>query len=260
MIVIYEDNDILVIDKPAGLVVHPDKNHPNHTLVDELIKYCPTIKEAVVDPKDPISRQRAGIVHRLDKDTSGLLVVAKNRQSLLNLQKSFQEGKVNKCYTTLLFGKLENNQIVETKITRSHKNKRAMMISRDENGRLAISIFKPKQYFNFYSQDITLAEVEIKTGRTHQIRLQAASINHPVIGDQMYNSKLSKKLSQKLNIKRQLLHASSLSFPHPKTKQKMNFQSELPLDFQQLIEKIYLCRPSQVDDSAEEGSSEPLSA
>lgn len=238
MNIVFEDSDIIVLDKPAGIVVHPDANHQGDTLVDELVKYCPTIKNAILDPDNQVSRERPGIVHRLDKDTSGLLVVAKNRDSLLKLQESIREGKMIKIYQALLFGRIDKEQSVESNIIRSKKSDRAMMVSYDQLGRKSISIFKPKRYYLFDKQDLTLCDVEIKTGRTHQIRVHALSIGHPVIGDPMYKTKPSRNLSQKLDINRQFLHSSFLSFPHPRTCKQMHFESHLHYDLVTLLSQM----------------------
>lgn len=236
--IIYEDSDILVINKPAGIVVHPDTNHKDGTLVNWLINYCPMIKEAIVDPSDLISCQRAGIVHRLDRDTSGLLVIAKNRDSLLKLQELIRQNKMTKIYQALLYGRLDKKKTVELNIVRSSKSDRAMTISYDQAGRYSLSIFKPIQYYQYQSDQLTLCEVKIKTGRTHQIRLHAISIGHPVIGDQMYHTKSSRNISKILNISRQFLHASKLSFPHPRTQKQLIFESQLPDDLKKHLTKF----------------------
>lgn len=238
MQIIYEDDDLLVINKPAGQVVHPDANHRDGTLVDELVKYCPTIKEAVIDLNDPVSRARPGIVHRLDRETSGLLVVAKNRESLLKLQEFIRQNKMMKIYQALLYGRLDNERAVELNIVRSSRSDRAMAVSYNQFGRNSLSIFRPIQCYQYQSDQLTLCEVEIKTGRTHQIRLHALSIGNPVIGDQMYCTKPSRNISKALNISRQFLHASKLSFPHPKTQKQLVFESRLPDDLENYLTKF----------------------
>ncbi|EKD22839.1 MAG: hypothetical protein ACD_83C00246G0001 [uncultured bacterium] len=233
MQIIFEDSDILVLNKPAGQLVHADfKNTDSKTVVDEILEYYPDIKEAVLEPGNPISEVRPGIVHRLDKDTSGLLVVAKNCNTLLKMQNLFREHKVHKYYTALLFGNLPNRTEVDTYLSYSSKNKRTIQINHGQKGWQAISIFSPTNHLQFQKQDLTLCQVEIKTGRTHQIRIQAASIQHPVIGDEMYGSKPSKRLSQTLQINRQFLHASKLSFPHPQTQKLITFETQIPEDLE----------------------------
>lgn len=239
MNIIYEDSDILILNKPAGQLVHADfKNTDNKTVVDEILKYDPKIQEAVVEHGNPISQARPGIVHRLDKDTSGLLVVAKNRDALLKMQDLFREHKVHKYYTTLLFGNLKESITVDTFLSYSLKSNRTIQINHEQKGWQAISIFTPIEHYIYQKEELTLCQVEIKTGRTHQIRIHAASIQHPVIGDRMYGSKPSKRLSQELNLNRQFLHASKLSFPHPQTYKNMIFDSSLPEDLISILSKI----------------------
>lgn len=239
MDIIFEDNDILVLNKPAGQLVHADfKNSDGKTVVDEILEHDPKIREAVVEPGNSTSETRQGIVHRLDKDTSGLLIVAKNRDSLLKMQEIFREHKVQKYYTTLLFGNLPDQIEVDTYLSYSSKNKRTIQINHEQKGWQAISIFTPIEHYKYQKEELTLCQVEIKTGRTHQIRIHAASIQHPVIGDQMYGSKPSKRLSQELNLNRQFLHASKLSFPHPQTYKNMVFDSSLPEDLISILSKI----------------------
>lgn len=233
MQIIFEDNDILILNKPARLLVHADfKNTDNKTVVDEILEYDPEIREAVVESGNPISEARPGIVHRLDKDTSGLLVVAKNRDSLLKMQDLFREYRVHKYYTTLLFGNLPDRIEVDTYLTYSSKNKRTIQINHEQKGWQAISIFTPIKHFKYQKEELTLCQVFIQTGRTHQIRIHAASIQHPVLGDQMYGSKPSKRLSKELNISRQFLHASKISFPHPQTQKLITFETQIPEDLE----------------------------
>lgn len=236
--ILFEDQNVIVIDKPAGLVVHPDTSNSSGTLIEQLIKYCPTIKNAVIDREDPLSRQRPGIVHRLDRDTSGLMILAKNRSSLIKLQEAIKQHKILKIYQALLYGRLVCRQTVETNIVRSKRSDRVMAVGYNPKGRKALSVFIPKQYLKYQKEDITLCDVEIATGRTHQIRVHAAYINHPVLGDRMYGSKLSQKLSTKLSISRQMLHASKISFPHPVTGEYLSFCSPLPCDFNSLISQL----------------------
>ena len=233
MQIIFEDSDILVLNKPPGQLVHADfKNHDGKTVVDEILEYDPKIKEVVVEPGNPTSEERPGIVHRLDKDTSGILIVAKNRDLLLKMQDEFREHQVYKYYTTLLFGNLSDRIEVNTYLSYSSKNKRTIQINHEQKGWLAISIFQPIEHYKYQKEDLTLCQVEIQTGRTHQIRIHAASIQHPVIGDQMYGSKPSKRLSRELNLNRQFLHASKISFPHPQTQKLITFETQIPEDLE----------------------------
>ena len=239
MNIIYEDDDLLVLNKPAGVIVHPDERNNRPTLVDDLLLKYPQIKDVVIDPESEISRQRPGIVHRLDKNTSGLLLVAKSRQALINLQEAFKKGLAIKKYQALVFDHLIKRR-VELLLSRSQRNDKVMMISRNQQGRRAVSTFLPTKYYNYKEQPLTLCDVKIETGRTHQIRVQASFIQHPIIGDQMYFSKPSRNLSRSINADRQLLHAGFLSFPHPHSKKEMQFEIELPEDFKNIISKLKL--------------------
>ena len=215
--IIYEDEDILVIDKPAGLTVHPAPGHPSHTLVNAILAHCPGLamsKEAI----------RPGIVHRLDKDTSGLIVIAKNDLAREYLAAQFKSRTVTKGYLVLVNGKLSPEQgIIEAPIGRDPHSRRKMAIA--EAGKEASTKYQVRKYLDNY----TLVEVTPLTGRTHQIRLHLSAIGCPVVGDSIYGIK-----SAYLN--RQFMHAYRLGFRLPSTKQYQEFTSPLPMDLEQALE------------------------
>jgi 23S rRNA pseudouridine1911/1915/1917 synthase len=209
--IVYEDADLLVIDKPAGLTVHPAPGHPGGTLINAILAYYPRLAEI----SDSL---RPGIVHRLDKDTSGLMIVAKNRASQLNLVEQFRARTVKKAYLALVRGKLTpETGIIEAAIGRSPSDRKRMAVVRE--GLEARTRYQVVKYLGGF----TLLEVMPETGRTHQIRVHLAAIGYPVVGDGVYGFK-SKHLS------RQFLHAYKLGFKLPATGESVEFQSELPED------------------------------
>lgn len=227
--IIYEDDDLLVIDKPAGLRVDHD----------------PTGLPSVEDTLNfPIERH--GIVHRIDKETSGLLIVAKTEESLENLKKQFQDHLVNKVYTCLVLGRAQREGTIDLPIARDPSRKQAMRALKfttgNERGKLreAVTRYKLKQSYLYKDQPISLLSVQIETGRTHQIRAHMQAIGHPVIGDQMYKNKTSKKISKELELNRQFLHASKIEFVQPVTRNKMSLDSSIPADLENLIKKLKL--------------------
>lgn len=233
--IIYEDDYLAVINKPGGLVVHPAPGNYEGTLVNALLYYFD-------DSLDLSDSDRPGIVHRLDKDTSGLIVVAKDNKMQYDLSKLFMERKVGKTYLCIALGvPKELNGTIEAPIGR-HKTDRKKMAIIDK-GRSAVSEYETLIDFEYFS----LIKVKILTGRTHQIRVHLESIHNPVIGDETYNSikrvlgsvplEEQKKVKSFLNkyISRQLLHSYKLSFVHPVKKQEMTFISNLPEDFKNII-------------------------
>ncbi|AKG52939.1 ribosomal large subunit seudouridine synthase [Dehalogenimonas sp. WBC-2] len=208
--IIYQDADLAVIDKPAGLTTHPAPGHSAGTLLNALLAYFPELAGEEGD--------RPGIVHRLDKDTSGLMVVARSRRSQAALSDQFKHRQVTKVYLVLVKGRVEpSNGIIEASIGRHQVNRKKMAVT--ENGREAKSQFHVVEYFKNY----TLLEVRIFTGRTHQIRVHLAAIGYPVAGDQTYGVKSE-------YFPRQFVHAHRLSFTQPTTGETLSFTSELPPD------------------------------
>jgi len=222
MKIIYEDNNIIIINKPAGITVHPINKLQKNTLVDEILTYCPSIKDVGDDSLRP------GIVHRLDKDTSGLMIVAKNNNSFDHLKKQFQERKVIKKYLALVHGTVKDNKGTITKSIsfskKDHKKRSALL---DDKSKSAWTEYKVIKRFNNY----TLLEVSLKTGRTHQIRIHLHSIGYPVVGDQQY--KFKRQVIPK-NLSRQFLHAIYLKFKSVDDKM-MELKSELPEELEKIL-------------------------
>ena len=220
--VVYEDNDIIVVNKPKGLVVHPANGNWDGTLVNAIMAKC----------KDSLSgiggEIRPGIVHRLDKDTSGLLIIAKNDKAHLNLSEQIKNRNVKKVYYALVRGIVpENDATINMPIARSTKDRKKMAV--DKNGKEAITHFKVLERFDKY----TLLEVKIDTGRTHQIRVHLSQIGYPVVGDEVYSNG-----KNEFGIHGQLLHAKSLEFTHPTTGEKMHLEAELPEEFESVLKQL----------------------
>ncbi len=222
--IIYEDDDIIVVNKPKGLVVHPANGNPDGTLVNAIMAIC----------KDSLSgiggEIRPGIVHRLDKDTSGILVVAKNDKAHINMSEQIKNHTVQKTYIALVRGIVkENEATINMPIGRSAKDRKKMAVTK--NGKEAITHFKViKRYPN---ENCTLLEVKIETGRTHQIRVHLSQIGYPVIGDTTYSSG-----KNKWGVQGQCLHAKSLKFKHPITQKEMFLEAELPEYLQKIIKEL----------------------
>ncbi len=219
--ILYEDDDIAVINKQQGLTVHPGGGAEDNTLVNALmfrLKSLSSINGVV----------RPGIVHRLDKDTSGVMVIAKNDEAHLSLAAQFENRTAEKIYTALLEGVIkENGGEIKTFIDRNPKDRKLMCVA--PTGREAISYYEIVERF----AENCLALFRIKTGRTHQIRVHAKYIGHPVVGDKQYGYK-----KQKFNLEGQLLHAGSLTITHPRTGERMTFSAPLPDYFQRVLDVL----------------------
>lgn len=220
--VVYEDEDIIVVNKPKGLVVHPANGNPDGTLVNAIMAIC----------KDSLSgiggEIRPGIVHRLDKDTSGLLIIAKNDKAHINMSEQIKNRQVKKIYIALVRGKVsENEATINMPIGRSNKDRKKMAVRKD--GKEAITHFKVLKRYEKY----TLLEVKIDTGRTHQIRVHMAEIGHPVVGDMVYSNG-----KNEFGVEGQMLHAKSLDFKHPITGKEMYLEAELPEYFKQVLNEL----------------------
>lgn len=237
--IIFENEDVIVIDKQPNLVVHPAHGNTSGTLVNALMKYFPNINEAVYDKNSNLSLNRPGIVHRLDKDTSGVMIVAKTQKALISLSKQIKNRTVNKKYLALCYGwpKQEFGTLTNY-IGRDPKNRQKMAEVGDIKGKIAISVYKVIEYYTIGTEKLSLIEFDIKTGRTHQIRYHAQILGNPIIGDKVYNNKLSIKLSKKLNANRPLLHSCSLSINLPGDPKPTSFQSKLPDDFSSILSKL----------------------
>lgn len=222
--IIYEDNDIIVVNKPKGMVVHPANGNPDGTLVNAIMAIC----------KDSLSgiggEIRPGIVHRLDKDTSGILIVAKNDKAHVNLSEQIKNHKVQKTYIALVRGIVkENEATINMPIGRSPKDRKKMAVVK--NGREAITHFKVIE--RFPKHNCTLLEIKIETGRTHQIRVHLSQIGYPIVGDTTYSNG-----KNEWDISGQCLHAKSLKFKHPITNEDMFLEAELPEYFQKLLKSL----------------------
>ena len=220
--IIYEDSDIIVINKQKGLVVHPANGNPDGTLVNAIMNIC----------KDSLSgiggEIRPGIVHRLDKDTSGLIIVAKNDKAHINLSEQIKNHEVKKTYIALVRGIVkENEATINMPIGRSKKDRKKMAVSKE--GKNAITHFKVIERYENY----TLLEIQIETGRTHQIRVHMSSIGYPVVGDTVYSNG-----KNPFGIIGQMLHAKNLLFKHPITKEELNLEAPLPEYFKEVLNKL----------------------
>ena len=238
--IVYEDKDLIIINKPQGLVVHPGAGNKNNTLVNVLVgKYKKKLS-------DLSGSTRPGIVHRIDKDTSGLLVVAKNNFAHANLGRQFSEHSITRKYIALIWGVLRPLQgTIETFITRSKRN-RQLMTTDEFSGKRAITKYSIIKVFN--KKDIpkvSLIEFELKTGRTHQIRVHMIYKGTSLLGDQKYRKRnvKFKKIDTKFekilsSFKGQVLHASTLGFDHPRSLKKVEFKTKLPLKFRKLVDYL----------------------
>ena len=219
--IVYEDDDFAIINKPQGMVVHPAPGAYNHTLVNALLFHFDSLSKT----GDNI---RPGIVHRIDKDTSGLLVVAKNDNAHASLAKQIAEHSCFRHYMALLEGNLkEDSGIVDTFISRSKTDRKVMAVSTE--GKRAITHYNIVKRFANYC----LVEFVLETGRTHQIRVHSKHLGHPIVGDKTYGIK-----NQKFNLEGQLLHAYKLELTHPTTGKRMSFECEIPEYFNSLLNKL----------------------
>lgn len=220
--IVYEDEDVLVINKPKGMVVHPAPGNPDNTLVNAIMNHCgdrlSTINTVV----------RPGIVHRIDKDTSGLLVVAKNDTAHNGLAEQFKVHSIDRVYYAVVKGTFrEKTGKIDAPIGR-HPTQRKKMTVTDKNAKHAVTHFKVVEELSGY----TLIECRLETGRTHQIRVHMQYIGHTLLGDTLYGDK------NKLGIEGQVLHAAVLGFEHPVTKEKLLFRSELPEAFKNIVNQL----------------------
>jgi 23S rRNA pseudouridine1911/1915/1917 synthase len=227
--IVYQDNDIIVVDKPAGLTVHPAPGHPSGTLVNALLAACPDLRGPSTRLRTGISGTlRPGIVHRLDKDTSGLLVVAKNDRAMRALQAQLKERSVHKTYLALVEGVPSPREgTIEAPIGRNPKNRKKMAIV--AGGRESTSRYRIREEIS--GGKYTLLEVEPVTGRTHQIRVHMAAVGHPIVGDAVYGRRSEV-------VGRQFLHAWKLGFGMPLGGRQVEFESPLPTDLREALETL----------------------
>ena len=234
--IVFEDKDILVINKPAGMVVHPGAGNYTETLVNALIYKYKKLS-------DLNGSTRPGIVHRIDKETSGLLVVAKNNKAHAHLGKQFNDHSITRTYQALVWGVLRPlSGRIETLIGRSRKNRQLMSVT-EITGKKAVTNYSTLKVFDIKDiPKISFVECQLETGRTHQIRVHMAYKGNSLLGDQQYGKKnlkfkkLNEELAEKLKVlNRQALHAKNLGFIHPTTNKFISFESELPADFKKIL-------------------------
>ena len=244
--VVYEDEDVIVIDKPAGLVVHPAAGHDGGTLVNALIGHCGASLSGISGV------QRPGIVHRLDKDTSGLLVVAKNDRAHQGLAAQFADhgrtGPLERAYLALVWGVPRSRHgTIEAALGRSTQNREKMAVVPSERGRHAITHYELREALPPAEPVASLVGCALETGRTHQIRVHMAHLGHPLLGDSLYGAgfktkavRLAEGAREALaSLRRQALHAAVLGFEHPRTGETLRFESALPADMQRLIDSLH---------------------
>ena len=238
--ILYDDDDIIVINKFPGVVVHPGAGNHENTIVNGLLYRYQNNLSSIG------GKLRPGIVHRIDKDTSGVIVVAKNDISHINLSQQFTNHTIKRVYEALVWGSLKpQNGKIREKISRSIKNRQLMAV-RKEKGKMAITNYKTLKIFkNINLPKISLIECQLETGRTHQIRVHMNFRGNPILGDKSYGKlkkkfkKIDTKIENKINnFNRQALHAKSLGFLHPKTRKEVFFEARRPEDFDALINSL----------------------
>ena len=235
--IVYEDDDLLVIDKPAGIIMHPGAGNYDETIVNALMHYSKDSLSTIGDELRP------GIVHRIDKDTSGLIVIAKNNITHEDLSLQFSEHTITRVYQLLIWGKLRpSSGKIDTFITRSSKNRQMMEVS-SSKGKRAITNYKTIEIFeNDKTPTLSLVECRLETGRTHQIRVHMTHMGNSIMGDGKYKKKYKKLKNIDTNLEnliykldRQFLHAKSLGFVHPKNSEEMIFSSILPHELENIL-------------------------
>ena len=226
--ILFEDEHLLVVDKPAGLVVHPAAGNRDGTLVNALLHHCGASLSGIGGVARP------GIVHRIDKDTSGLLVVAKTDVAHEGLAKQFAAHKIDRRYLAIVSGIPKTSEgTIDAPLARSAANRKKIAIVEEARGKRAVTHWKRRQLL----RDSALVECRLETGRTHQVRVHMASIGHPLVGDPVYGraGRTHGKLLRELGFHRQALHAAELGFTHPVTKRRLSFSSPMPADMQELM-------------------------
>lgn len=221
--IVYEDSDVLVINKPRGMVVHPAAGNEDGTLVNAVMHHCGDNLSAINGVLRP------GIVHRIDKDTTGLLVVAKNNNAHLKLTEQLSDHTLGRTYYAIVHGNIKEDSLtVDAPIARSEHDRKKMAIAK-KDGRDARTHIKVLERFGKY----TYIQCNLETGRTHQIRVHTKSIGHPILGDKTYGLK-----KEEFSLTGQLLHAGKISFIHPSSGEKVSFSAPLPEDFENILEKV----------------------
>ena len=238
--IIHEDEDLLVINKPAGIIMHPGAGNYDKTIVNALMHYDKNSLSTIGD------KLRPGIVHRIDKNTSGLVVIAKNNETHENLSKQFSDHTITRVYQLLIWGKLRpSSGKIDTFITRSSKNRQLMEVSRSK-GKHAITNYKTIEIFeNNKTPTLSLVECKLETGRTHQIRVHMTHMGNSIVGDDKYKKKYKKLKNIDMGLEilisglnRQFLHAKTLGFVHPKSNEELIFSSILPQELNDLLKML----------------------
>ena len=234
--ILFEDTELLVINKPADMVVHPAAGHSTGTLVHGILYHCPELEGIGME-------KRPGIIHRLDKDTTGILVVAKNGRAHQRLSRQFKERRIQKHYLALVTGSPPSTQgRIDLPVGR-HPVERKKMSTRSSRGREALTLWTVRERLT----GVTLLDIELKTGRTHQIRVHCQAMGFPIVGDSVYGWKgVSRKIAAGnaalqtvlKNVKRQMLHAHRLGFSHPVNGRPLSFEAPLPSDMAELLEQL----------------------
>ena len=228
--ILFEDDALLVLNKPAGLVVHPAAGHEEHTLVNALLHHCAGGLSGIGGVARP------GIVHRLDKETSGCLVVAKNDETHIALSAQFAGRTVEKAYHAILCGELPRDQGEIRAAIARHPSHRKRMAASEDTGRDAWTSYRVKERL----RSATLVEAVIHTGRTHQIRVHFQYLGYPLVGDETYGARQNRRFDEQTGFAapRVMLHAFTLAFVHPRTGKKVNFKAPLPQDYEELLKKL----------------------
>ena len=238
--IVYEDRDLIVLNKPAGIAMHPGAGNYDKTLVNALVNYDKYSLSTIGDELRP------GIIHRIDKNTSGLVVIAKNNLSHEKLSLQFSNHTITRIYQLLIWGKIRpSNGKIKTLITRSSKNRQMMEVS-STKGKVAITNYKTKEIFeNKNTPTLSLLECKLETGRTHQIRVHMNYLGNSIVGDDKYKKKLKKVKNidpflekNLMNLNRQFLHAKTIGFIHPKNNKEMIFNSILPHDLEMILKML----------------------
>tara|TARA_B100000214_G_C23921310_1_gene606192 strand:+ start:18 stop:998 length:981 start_codon:yes stop_codon:yes gene_type:complete len=238
--IVFEDKDLIVLNKPAGIAIHPGAGNYDNTIVNALINYDKNCLSNIG------GELRPGIVHRIDKNTSGLVVIAKNNQTHENLSNQFRKHSIQRVYQLLIWGKVRPSKgKIVTLISRSTKNRQMMVVS-NIKGKKAITNYKTIEIFeNKYTPTLSLLECKLETGRTHQIRVHINYLGNSIVGDDKYKKKFKriKNIDQDLeklltNLNRQFLHAKTLGFFHPSKKKEMTFSSNLPNELEIILKKL----------------------
>ena len=228
--IVYQDSDLLVVDKPAGMIVHPAAGHASGTLVNALIHH-------VSDLSGIGGEKRPGIVHRLDRGTSGLIVVAKHDAAHDELARQFRDREVEKEYVALVWGVVQAGQRIDLAVGRDPVNRKKMS-ARARRSRSAVTRITAAEHLN---PSLTLARIAIHTGRTHQIRVHLSAIGHPVVGDSLYGGvrrRVPADIRAVMHLERPFLHAARLAFRHPSDGRRMEFESPLPEDLQRVLDEL----------------------